>query len=234
MISQHGDHKWRKNKWYTFDGDVQMCEGGFHCSKGVYQAFSYVHGEILAEVEVKGKHQKEKDKEVWQSMRVVKTWKWTKKDSVLFSIYAARLVLRYFEEKYPNDDRPRKAIEAAELYINHPSDAAAYAACAAAAADAADAAAAYAAYAACADAADAAAARAADAADAAAARAADAADAACADAAAYAACAAAAADAACAAAAYAAYAACADAAAARKSIYKKLDKWMLEYIKNKK
>ena len=83
--SSNGDFKWKIGEWYTHEGELEMCSSGFHCSKGIYQAFSYVQGEILSEVEVKGKHQTQDDKEVWEKMRVVKTWKWQKKDSVLFS-----------------------------------------------------------------------------------------------------------------------------------------------------
>lgn len=118
--SEIGDHKWKVGKWYEYDGDIEMCESGFHCSKGIYQAFSHVQGEILAEVEVAGKHEVQDDKEVWEKMRVVRSWKWTKKDSVLFAIFAARLVLKNFEKEFPCDDRPRKAIEAAEAYAKNP------------------------------------------------------------------------------------------------------------------
>ena len=118
--SSNGDFKWKLGEWYTHEGELEMCSSGFHCSKGIYQAFSYVQGEILSEVEVKGKHQTQSDKEVWEKMRVVKTWKWQKKDSVLFSIYAAYLCLNNFEKLYPNDKRPREAIEAAERYIKNP------------------------------------------------------------------------------------------------------------------
>jgi len=120
--SENGDHKWKVGKWYEYDGDIEMCESGFHCSKGIYQAFSYVQGEILAEVEVAGKHEVQDDKEVWEKMRVVRSWKWTKKDSVLFAIFAARLVLKNFEKEFPCDDRPRKAIEAAEVYAKNPTE----------------------------------------------------------------------------------------------------------------
>lgn len=118
--SEIGDHKWKVGKWYEYDGDIEMCESGFHCSKGIYQAFSYIQGEILAEVEVAGKHEVQDDKEVWEKMRVVRSWKWTKKDSILFAIFAARLVLKNFEKEFPCDDRPRKAIEAAEAYAKNP------------------------------------------------------------------------------------------------------------------
>lgn len=118
--SDSGNHKWKVGEWYTYDGELKMCERGFHCSKGIYQAFSYVQGEILAEVEVKGKHLSENNKEVWQKMRAVRVWKWKKKDSVLFAIYAAKLVLKEFEDRYPDDKRPREAIEAAQKYADHP------------------------------------------------------------------------------------------------------------------
>lgn len=84
---------------------------------------------------------------------------------ILFAILCAESVLSVFENQYPNDNRPRKAIEASKKYLqNKNQNTAAYAA------DAADAAhaAAYAAYAAhAADAAEAAAEAAAYAADAA-------------------------------------------------------------------
>jgi hypothetical protein len=40
-----------------------------------------------------------------------------KDEKIKYAIYSARLVIDIFEEKYPNDNRPRKAIEAAELYL---------------------------------------------------------------------------------------------------------------------
>jgi len=87
----------------------------------------------------------------------------THQQKVHYACFAARQVLKIFEDKYPEDKRPRKAIEAAEKWAADPTEenrraaadaayAAAYAAAAAAyayaaaAADAADAAA-YAAYA---------------------------------------------------------------------------------------
>jgi hypothetical protein len=68
---------------------------------------------------------------------------------IRYAIYAAEQVINIYEKKHPNDDRPRKAIEAAKEYLKNKSvknKKAAYAA--AAAADAAAYAAADAAYAA--------------------------------------------------------------------------------------
>ena len=82
----------------------------------------------------------------------------TKKQCVAYAVYAAEQVIEIYESKYPDDKRPRQAIEAAKAYLHRPSKNAARAAYAAYAAHAAaHAAAAYAAYAAADAAADAAA-----------------------------------------------------------------------------
>jgi hypothetical protein len=43
-----------------------------------------------------------------------------KTQSVKLAVFSARLCLSAFEKVYPKDDRPRKAIEAAEAYISNP------------------------------------------------------------------------------------------------------------------
>ena len=50
------------------------------------------------------------------------------KNKIQYAIYAAELVLHIFEEKYPDDKRPWKAIEASKNYLILETDAAAYAA----------------------------------------------------------------------------------------------------------
>ena len=121
LKSENGNCKWELNKWKKVRS-IDMCHQGFHCSKTKYQAFSYVQGEILAEVEVRGKSQTQEDKEVWSEMRLVKCWKWQKKDSVALSIFAAEECLKNFEKEYPDDKRPRKAIQAAKKWLKDPSE----------------------------------------------------------------------------------------------------------------
>ena len=72
----------------------------------------------------------------WVIVRMMKTHK----QKVQYAIFPAEQVLPIFEKEHPNDDRPRKAIEAAKKWVKHP-----YAAAGVAADAAADAAAAYAA-----------------------------------------------------------------------------------------
>ena len=93
-----------------------------------------------------GASHKSHDKECFQKMRIVKAYRWTKEDSVKLAIFAAELVIDIFEKQYPDDKRPRMAIEAAKKWLDNPTaDTARAAADAAAAAYAAYAAAAYAA-----------------------------------------------------------------------------------------
>ena len=116
LKSENGNAKWVKGKWKTIKGELDMCHKGFHCSIKPYDAFSYVQGEICAEVEVRGGHLSEENKEVWSEMRIVKTFRWTKKDSVRLAIYSAELCLPNYEKLYENK-APRLAIEAAKKWL---------------------------------------------------------------------------------------------------------------------
>ena len=134
--------KWKIGEWNTYEGDLEICKSGFHASRRIADAQSYTHTEILAQVEVMGKSICQRDKEVWGEMKVVNAWRWTQKDSVEKAIFAAELVVNIFERKYPNDNKPRTAIEAAKAWLKNPTKknaraaGAAYAAAADAPADA--------------------------------------------------------------------------------------------------
>ena len=45
-----------------------------------------------------------------------------KKQYIKLAIYAAEIALPIFENRYPEDDRPRKAIQAAQAYLEDPSE----------------------------------------------------------------------------------------------------------------
>lgn len=62
---------------------------------------------------------KEKEKLEWANWGLVRLM--NKKQKVQYSIYAAKLTLYLFKNKFPNDDRPEKAIEAAEKYLKYQS-----------------------------------------------------------------------------------------------------------------
>ena len=121
MISNN-DFKWEVDRWYHQDGKISCCNNGFHASERMINAMGFVDCEVLALVEVKGDCEKEKDKQCWSDMRIVKAYKWTKKDSVKLAIFAAELTIKNFEKKYPNDKRPREAIEAAKNWLKNPTE----------------------------------------------------------------------------------------------------------------
>jgi hypothetical protein len=116
LKSQNGDITWKVGEWYV-EKEIDICNKGFHASKTPLQAMGYVAGEILAKVSVKGQSVIQDDKECWSEMKINKAWNWTKKDSVELSVFAAKLCLESFEKLYPDDKRPREAIEAARKVL---------------------------------------------------------------------------------------------------------------------
>ena len=45
-----------------------------------------------------------------------------KKEAVTLAIFSASRCIQAFEKEYPNDDRPRKAIEAAQAWLDDPTE----------------------------------------------------------------------------------------------------------------
>jgi hypothetical protein len=117
MKSENGYQTWKLNKWVKVNGKLKMCKNGLHSSVEPYDAFSYVQGEILAVVECRGEHLKDENKYCWREQRVIKTYRWTKKDSVRLAVYSAKQCLKNYTKVYPNDNRVSNAIKAAERWL---------------------------------------------------------------------------------------------------------------------
>ena len=120
LKSNYDGHQWVIGKWQKTEC-LGLCQG-FNCSRRIIDSMNYVQGEILAEVEVKGQHFDGDDKSTHEQMRIIHAWHWTKADSVALSIFSAEMVLGNFGKVYPDDDRPRKAIEAARNYLDSPAE----------------------------------------------------------------------------------------------------------------
>jgi len=114
----HG-HKFIKGKWYKIKGKLDICKNGFHASENIIDAIRYVNCFWLAKVEVRGKSKIGSDKQCWEEMRIIDWKKWTRKDSLSLAIYSAELVSENFEKEYPNNLRPRKAIQAAKKVLEN-------------------------------------------------------------------------------------------------------------------
>jgi hypothetical protein len=75
-------------------------------------------------------HKLKSDKQVINTAMKLSRFDWSnwvivrlmnKKQKVQYAVFAAELVLKVFENKYPDDKRPREAVEAAKNYIKRPS-----------------------------------------------------------------------------------------------------------------
>jgi len=113
-------HKWEIGKWYHVNGKIELCQNGFHASPTILDAMRYVFAGWICCVTATGDCEIGNDKSAWSDMVIIKRYKWTKKMSVSLAIYAAELVLKIYEKKYPKDTRPRNAIAAAKAYLRNP------------------------------------------------------------------------------------------------------------------
>ena len=120
LRSANGGETWEPGEWHRVEGELSMCESGYHASENIVDSMQYVAPGAIAKVEVRSKHAERADKQCWSEMRVVKAWEWTKRDSVELAVYAAESVIGIFEKQHPDDKRPRQAIEAARAWLEDP------------------------------------------------------------------------------------------------------------------
>ena len=132
IVSEHVNHTWEIGKTYTVNGPVKVCSNGFHASVEPLDALGYIKGDVVAVVTGSGGSDNDENKVCYQSMTIVRAYKWTPLDSVALAIYCAEQVIKIYEYEYPGDSRPRDAIKAAKAYLKEPNKKRAYAADAAA------------------------------------------------------------------------------------------------------
>ena len=107
----------KPGKWLRKIENPVLCESGYHCFMPEH-ILEWLEAQLF-EVEINGRHVHGDDKTVTQQMRFIrKVDTWNDKTARLFACYCARDTLPIFEKKYPNDNRPRVAIETAERYAN--------------------------------------------------------------------------------------------------------------------
>jgi len=123
LMSGHGSVKWEVGVWKKFRGGLELCKSGFHASEHPYDVLNYLQGNRLFRIEAKGKIIRGSDKFVAEEMRLVREVKNFKRLSVEFAVWNAKRCLKNYEKKYPNDDKPRKAISSAEKWLRARNDA---------------------------------------------------------------------------------------------------------------
>ena len=107
----------KPGKWLPKRKNLTLCEQGWHaCTHNNLMDWANAQ---LYEVELKGEILEGTDKVASEQMRFIrKIDAWYGKTARLVACRCARDVLPIFEREYPNDPRPRMAIETAEKYAN--------------------------------------------------------------------------------------------------------------------
>jgi len=107
--------QWPLRKWVKVEGELKVCQNGIHlCTK---DNLIYWLNEEIWETEARGERIESENKIIVREARLRRKLKtWNEKTARLFACDVARRVLPIYEKRYPGDNRPRKAIEAAEKY----------------------------------------------------------------------------------------------------------------------
>jgi len=113
-----GNATWKLGEWMpVIDGELIPCENGYHlCRRGDLVEW---FGETIWEAEYRGEIVESDNKVVVREARVIrKLDTWNKRTARLFACDCAEQSLQYYENEYPDDKRPREAIETARKYAN--------------------------------------------------------------------------------------------------------------------
>jgi len=103
-------------KWTDRVTDPILCKQGWHACRWE-DAIHHIAAELWV-VELDGRIVEGPDTVVAERLRIVRRVKLSDRDFRLFAADCAESVLPVFERAYPNDDRPRLAIQAARDYAN--------------------------------------------------------------------------------------------------------------------
>jgi hypothetical protein len=101
----------RPGKWMPKVERLIPCQRGYHVAT-LEQLPNWL-GPAIFEVEVRGEQVEGVDKRVVAQARLIRRLPWSTESAVSFAADCAEHVLHIFESRFPNDFRPRKAIEAA-------------------------------------------------------------------------------------------------------------------------
>jgi hypothetical protein len=111
VISDWDGSAWKKDEWRDIAGNPVLYAQGFYAADSITDAVQWF-GNVLAEVEVRGHSVPGRVMSAHQGMRVTRAWKFSSQDWLDLAIHTAGLVLPIFESRFPDDNRPRAAIEA--------------------------------------------------------------------------------------------------------------------------
>ncbi len=115
---RYSDWTWPEAGEWTpeIKGDLVMCKNGYHLVTEAQIVGEYMQDELW-EAEYEGEPVKHDDKICVRRARLIRHIDTINERTLrLFAADCAERVLHIFEHDHPDDDRPRKAIEAARLF----------------------------------------------------------------------------------------------------------------------
>jgi hypothetical protein len=122
-LSPYQSYQWpvpngKAGAWVEAKGKLGSCQNGLHLARGP-QLFEWLEAEVyLAEFD--GEMIDAGNKLVCRKARLVEQLHWNPRIACAFAVDCADRVLHFFEEWAPGDDRPRKALQAAADWVEHP------------------------------------------------------------------------------------------------------------------
>jgi hypothetical protein len=119
-LPSQDNRTWVPGDWRTVEGELIPCKNGLHLC-GPEDLLGWM-GPAVYEVEYEGEIIVTDNKVVVRKARLLRKLDWDKTKMMLFACDCAERQLPNFEKLYPEDNRPRKAIEAARIWAKDPSD----------------------------------------------------------------------------------------------------------------
>ena len=108
---------WAVGETRTFPGKPMLCKQGYHFSPTPWDALQYAPGPVLTLVKVSARKAQGGDKGVAKKRMLLEAVD-VSRELRLFACDCAERVLPLFEAEFPDDNRPRQAIETARKFAN--------------------------------------------------------------------------------------------------------------------
>lgn len=117
LPTQNEDGTWTPGEWMPeVQGDLELCANGYHLTNAEY-LLDWLNATIY-EAEPSEELIEGDDKIVCRSVRLLKKLHWDDRVARLFACDCAERVLPIYERDYPDDKRPRHAVETARLFAD--------------------------------------------------------------------------------------------------------------------